>query len=200
MTLLYIVRHGESVWNADGRLQGQADVALSARGRDQVLALRRWLSALSFDRVVASDLARTRETAALLGFADADLDPGLREIDVGTWQGEYADRLDRDAYLGWRRGRHTPAGGESWEVFCARVTSALEAQVRRTGNGQGRLLIVAHGGVVRALMSSWVGLDLSKLEVVASTAVTILSAPPNPKLISYNLHPNLVPATTPAAL
>ena len=200
MTLLYIVRHGQSAWNATGRLQGQADVALSAHGRDQVLALRRWLSGLSFDRVIASDLARTRETAALLGFADAEPDPGLREIDVGAWQGQYADRLDREAYLGWRRGRHTPPDGEPWEAFCARVTGALEAQVRRTAAAAEAVLVVAHGGVVRALMACWIGLDPSRLEVVSPAAVTILSTPPTPRLIGYNLPPGPIGSPTPTTL
>ena len=127
-------------------------------------------------------------------------DPGLREIHVGTWEGEYAARLDHQTYQDWRHGRHTPPGGEPWAAFCSRVTGTLAAQVRQAGTNGRNLLVVAHGGVVRALMTRWIGLDLSKLDVVASTAVTILSAPPDPKLICYNLHPTLVPATAPASL
>src|SRR5687767_11611144 len=105
MRRLLLVRHGESEWNAGRRLQGQADIALSSRGEEQARALRPVVTALRPGRVLASSLKRARDTAALLGFPDAELRDELREIDVGEWTGASIDELrarDGVAYSGWR--------------------------------------------------------------------------------------------------
>jgi len=90
--LLVLVRHGESTWNAEHRLQGQQDPPLSARGREQARAAARVVAGLGLPaaRIVCSDLSRARETAELLGLGAARLDPAWREIDVGRWAGRRA--------------------------------------------------------------------------------------------------------------
>src|SRR4051812_27124473 len=122
---LVLVRHGQSTYNAQMRLQGQADPPLSDAGRAEALALRDALPA--FEQVVSSDLQRARETAALLGYPAATLDPRWREIDVGEWEGrsltEFSDEVERS----WRGGPLTPEGGESWGQFVTRVGSAVDA-------------------------------------------------------------------------
>ena len=108
---LVLVRHGQSTWNAEGRLQGQADPPLSKLGRREAVALRGLLTGFPAGRVLTSDLRRTRETAAALGHPDAAPNPVWREIDVGEWAGRLladlpaaavADR--RRACLGGRQG------------------------------------------------------------------------------------------------
>src|SRR5215218_1994878 len=91
---LILVRHGESTWNAEERLQGQLDPPLSERGRDQSRALAGVLDGMPDDRVVCSDLGRARETAELLGLRPARLDARWREIDVGEWGGRTAAEID----------------------------------------------------------------------------------------------------------
>ena len=91
---LILVRHGESTWNAEERLQGQLDPPLSERGREQSRALAAMLDGLPDDRVVCSDLGRARETAELLGLRPARFDPRWREIDVGSWGGRVAAEVD----------------------------------------------------------------------------------------------------------
>src|ERR1700759_3832419 len=98
---LVIVRHGESVWNAEGRLQGQADPPLSPKGREEARGLAAAGGGALPPRVVSSDLIRARETAALLGHPDAETDVRLREINVGEWEGGAPARPPR----GPRRGR-----------------------------------------------------------------------------------------------
>ncbi len=100
---LLIVRHGQSVWNAERLLQGQADIALSDLGRSQAQALAGTVQALKPRQVFASDLKRTRETAALLGYPEHTAVPALREIDVGDWSGRRIEDLraeDEAAFLG----------------------------------------------------------------------------------------------------
>jgi len=90
MTALWFARHGQSTWNAEGRWQGQADPPLSALGRVQAEALAEALAGAGIALLAASDLARARETAAIvgarLGLAPV-LEPALREHDVGAWSG-----------------------------------------------------------------------------------------------------------------
>ena len=186
MTALYLVRHGESTWNESRRLQGQADPPLSLEGRNQVRALGRTLEGIAFDRIVSSDLQRTRQTVDLLGTDRPVLEPGLREIHVGDWQGRpIADLIAENgsAYAGWRRGTHTPPGGEPWPDFCRRVGAALDSLV---DGGDQRILAVTHGGVIRAIMQSVVGLNLTQIEAVAPASITLVATTPAPRLIAYN--------------
>jgi len=90
VTELLLVRHGETDWNAAGRLQGHTDRPLSDYGREQARRLAEELVGEEFDAIYASDLARARETAEIVG-AQLDLpvvlDPDLREKNWGTWEG-----------------------------------------------------------------------------------------------------------------
>jgi glucosyl-3-phosphoglycerate phosphatase len=170
---LLLVRHGESEWNAVRRLQGQADIDLSEKGRQQAVALKGTIDALKPDRVLTSDLKRARDTAALLGYADAQLTPGLREIHVGEWTAtaiaEIIDR-ERDNYRGWRAGVFAPPGGEAWRDFAERT----EGAVRSALEGSERLLVVCHGGVIRALLQSLIGLGPQKILPVGPASLSIL--------------------------
>jgi glucosyl-3-phosphoglycerate phosphatase len=170
---LLLVRHGESEWNAVRRLQGQADIDLSEKGRQQAIALKATIAALSPDRVLTSDLKRARDTAALLGFSNAELTTGLREINVGDWTAanipEIVER-ERDNYRGWRAGTFVPPGGEAWPDFVART----EAAVRSALEGSERLLAVCHGGVIRALLQSLIGLGPQKILPVGPASLSIL--------------------------
>src|SRR3954453_4284107 len=90
---LMLVRHGESTWNAEHRLQGQADPPLSELGREQAEALLPFLDGLPTRRL-SSDLTRAVQTAELLGLAGAPTDRRWREIDIGEWAGFTLDELD----------------------------------------------------------------------------------------------------------
>src|SRR4051794_31989953 len=108
---LVLVRHGQSTWNAEGRLQGQADPPLSARGRDEARALAPVLGGFPAERVIASDLRRTRETAEAAGFSGAALDPTWREIDVGEWAGRPLAELPPGGEPAGRGGPPVPPRG-----------------------------------------------------------------------------------------
>lgn len=172
---LLLVRHGESVWNAGRVLQGQADIPLSDVGRAQADALAPVITGLQPDSVLTSDLSRARETASRLGYPDASVAPGLREIDVGTWQGRaIADLMSEDpeGYAGWRAGTYQPPGGESWSAFSARTGAAIRSALReRSGR---TVLAVCHGGVIRALLHRCLGLAPRQILPVAPASLTAL--------------------------
>ena len=159
---LLLLRHAQSEWNATGRWQGWADPPLSAAGEDQARrAGRRLVAAEPFDLLVSSDLLRARRTVDVLAqtlelSAPRWVVAGLREYDVGEWSGLTRPQIE-DRWPGRiaRFAHHEsepPPGGETRGHFDARVVEAArQIAARATTDGIDRMLIVAHGGVVRAL-------------------------------------------------
>jgi broad specificity phosphatase PhoE len=159
VTTIFLARHGETDWNAQERWQGHADTPLNERGREQSRALAARLAGVPFEAVYSSDLRRARETAEIVS-ADRELpigvEPALREIDVGSWQGlTNAEVLER--FPGVDR-----PDGETFEAFRERVLGALQAICSRHDGGN--VLVVAHGGCVRTLQRHLLGEPLPTIE------------------------------------
>lgn len=170
-----LVRHGETTWNAEQRLQGQDNAPLSQRGVQQAKRFAAFARALAPARVVSSDLGRTRETVNLLGFADVPVDERLREIDMGEWTGRIKHELEAERphdYLAWRAGTFTPDRGEPWADFCARIVEGLRDCLKKCS---GDTLAIVHGGVIRAACHSFLGLPPSRVVPVTPGTATILS-------------------------
>jgi probable phosphoglycerate mutase len=180
---IVLVRHGQSTWNAEGRLQGQADPPLSKLGRREAVALRGRLTGFPADRVLTSDLRRTRETAAALGHPEAAPEPVWREIDVGEWAGRLLADLPAGPEPSWRGGDLVPPGGERWEELAARVADALEALTAAGGDW----LVVTHGGVVRAAVSFVTGADARRMAGPGNASVTVLEPG---RLVAYGWTPD----------
>ena len=171
---LLLVRHGQSAWNATRRLQGQADIGLSDLGRAQAEALRATIEQAAPCRVVASDLMRVRETVERICAASVRVTEDLRESDVGDWTGRTIDDIraeDEHAYQGWRAGTSAPPGGEVWSDFVERVSGVIEDERRAPCDN---LLVVCHGGVIRALLQRYVGLEPAHIIPVAPASLRAL--------------------------
>lgn len=163
MTRLLLVRHGESHWNAQGRLQGHADSGLTAAGVAAAAAtadfLRRTVSDVAL--IVRSDLARVAGTAAPAEAAfdvEVRADERLREIDVGTWSGltwpEVAER-DPDTLTAWRSGQDVArGGGETFAQLRRRVWDCLTGLT----DVDGTVLVFTHGGPIRVAVAAALGL------------------------------------------
>lgn len=157
MSAVWLIRHAESEWNALGRWQGQADPALSARGREQARALAETLGGAGFETLVASDLRRARETAEEIARAAGlalQCDARLRERHLGAWAGltsaEIAARWPHDYERVQARDRDVrPGGGESIRDVEARARGFFLELAERSEAA--RIAVVAHGGVIRAL-------------------------------------------------
>jgi broad specificity phosphatase PhoE len=154
-TTIVLARHGQSDWNQTGRWQGQADRPLTELGRAQARSLASTLASEPPVAVYSSDLARTRETAeivaAALGLA-INLDPRLREIDVGEWSGLTMEEVECRYPDGVRRRRESGTGwleGESHETMSLRVVESVHAIA--AAHPRSRVLAVTHGGPMRAL-------------------------------------------------
>jgi probable phosphoglycerate mutase len=189
MKRIMLVRHGESEWNSVRRLQGQADIGLSRLGEEQAKRLRPVIEALSPDKAVSSDLERARRTAALLGYPEAAVFSALREIDVGDWTGTEVETLlanGTDDYSRWRAGAFTPPGGESWQSFRQRVIAGLSEALADSAE---RLLVVCHGGVIRALLDGLVGLSPSRIMPVGPGSLTMLADKNGLRIETFNFSP-----------
>lgn len=158
MPALVIVRHAQSVWNAEEKWQGHADPPLSEIGERQARAASRRLAPDGpFDLVVSSDLVRARRTAELLsGNPEVSVEPLLREYDVGQWSGLTRPEIERrwPGMLARFSGdlRSTPPGGEDRWAFDERVSDAAVAvALLAQREGAERVLVVTHGGVIRSL-------------------------------------------------
>ena len=170
MTELLLVRHGESTWNAAGRMQGQtASPALTDRGRRQAVEAGAQLLARGAERLLTSDLVRARQTAAIIGTTlrlEPEVNPLLRERHYGTWQG-------RDSAEAIRATRSLPEhervpGGESlldvrqrWATLLAALRGIRGPVVVVT---HGDLVVEAAGGplpengsVTRLMLNQWSG-------------------------------------------
>lgn len=168
-TRLCIVRHGETAWNAEHRVQGQLDIPLNDVGLRQAQAVGKVLGKERFDVIYASDLERTRQTAAptarLLAM-EVLLDKELRERHYGMFErltyaevkvkhaAEYARFAARDPDFDFR-------GGESLTAFTARSLAAL-AKIAGAHEG-GQVLIFTHGGVLDELYRHVNGLPVSSI-------------------------------------
>jgi probable phosphoglycerate mutase len=165
-TRVVLLRHGQTAWNAEQRIQGQLDVALDDTGRRQALRLAQALADEPCAAVYSSDLLRARETAAPLA-AQAGLaivtDAGLRERGFGDFEGRtYAEIEQRwpEQALRWRRREPDfgPGGGETLAAFYRRsVDAALRLASAHAGAA---IVIVAHGGVLDCLYRAAAGIGL----------------------------------------
>jgi probable phosphoglycerate mutase len=162
-----MIRHGETAWNAEGRVQGQTDVPLSAVGEAQARAVCAALTGERFIALYASDLSRVRQTAApaaaRLGLP-VRLDAGLRERHYGKFEtltyAEARERLPQDYARFKAKDPDYDFGiGESLRVFCARAVAGVAAIAARHAGET--VLVFTHGGVLEMVHRHAHGTGLS---------------------------------------
>jgi broad specificity phosphatase PhoE len=179
-TQLFLARHGQSIWNADGRWQGQADPPLSELGASQaadaiVVLTRRGSPFPAVDRVWASPLQRAHRTASIIAGGlglDVATDLRLQEVDAGEWSGKTRPEIEAD-WPGYLAEQKRPPGFESHESLAARALAAL-SDISAAAPGR-VVLVVTHGGVIgaveRHLGAPWVrSPNLGGREVLAGPA------------------------------
>jgi probable phosphoglycerate mutase len=162
--VIYLARHGETDWNAQGRWQGHTDVPLNAAGKEQAQALAAVLVGVPPAGIVSSDLSRASETGRIVARAlkvpFLYEDPDLRERAFGPFEGltrEECERLHPEAWSAWLEERRVPPGAESLEALALRMAAALGRVVERVGQEGGTVLVVSHGGAMRAAITSMAG-------------------------------------------
>ncbi len=167
MLQVYLVRHGETQWNAERRIQGQSDSPLTAKGEQQAMQVGERARSLGITHIISSDLGRTKRTAEIIAPCGCDItfDSRLRELDMGVLEKRQIDSLTEEEE-GWRRqlvngtqdGRIP--GGESMQELSDRVHAAL-ASCLELPQGS-RPLLVSHGIALGCLVSTILGLPAGR--------------------------------------
>jgi broad specificity phosphatase PhoE len=154
MRRIWLTRHGETEWNAGGKLQGHTDIPLNEMGRQQARALAARFASLELVSVWSSDLGRARETGAIIAAALKLAEPGvdleLRERCFGVFEGLTRDECQArhpEEWKAWQTSAASPPGGEEMELVPLRMERALE-RIWATSD-HGASLVVSHGGAMR---------------------------------------------------
>jgi 2,3-bisphosphoglycerate-dependent phosphoglycerate mutase len=201
LTRVVAVRHGQTEWNAQTRIQGQIDIELNAAGREQARRLARALAEERFDAVYASDLQRAADTArALAERAGLPLrtEASLRERGFGSFEGltwAEVEQQHPDASRRWRErdASFGPPGGETLAVFYERALTALAAVAARH-RGQ-HIAIVTHGGVLDVLYraASRIALDAPRTWQLGNAAINrVLHGEQGFTMVGWNDHLHLI--------
>ncbi len=194
-THLVLVRHGETEWNRDRRIQGHTDIALSAVGHEQARRVSARLAREPIQAIYASDLLRATESAAPLGAAlslPVHTTPLLREVGFGAWEGLTISEVEArwpDEYAAWREDsvRHRPPDGELIEELQRRTLAAV-AEILTAHPGE-RVVVFAHGGSVKATVCGLMSFPLStwrRLRVDNTAITRLLFGLIGPTLLGFN--------------
>ena len=169
---LWIVRHGETTWARLGRHTSHTDIRLTARGREDGMAVGRRLAGKKFGLVLSSPMSRALDTARLAGFGDrVEVTDDLGEWDYGVDEGRTTPQI-RAERPGWTIWRDGPKDGET----ARHVTARVDRVIARVRAGRGDALAFAHGHVLRALTARWLGLPVhdGRLFELATATISVL--------------------------
>jgi broad specificity phosphatase PhoE len=182
---LLLVRHGETVWNQENRWQGQADIPLSESGETQAqrLAQRLLAEKRQIHAIYTSDLLRAARTAEIVGGAlgiPPCSEEGWREMDIGRWSGLTTAEVATRYAAEWERlrtGEDLPrGGGETFAQFQGRLVESVQRLLHRHAGQQ--IMIVSHGGAVRAFLLHCRRLEMSQfrqIDKIGNTGVSEVS-------------------------
>lgn len=167
MTRVILVRHGETLWNAGRKFQGQSDIALNAVGLKQAELTAQRLANENIDAAYSSDLKRSRETAETIARGrglDVRARSELREINFGEWEGMTFEEISAHSPGALERMRADtesvrPPGGESWSDVRQRVQAVFDEIYHQYPTGT--VLVVSHVNPLKLFLSSLLGSELS---------------------------------------
>lgn len=169
MTELWLVRHGQTDWNVQGRYQGQADPPLNATGLEQATRAAEALAGRAYTAIYTSDLERARVTAEIIGRRlgmDVFVDVRLREVNQGAWEGMLSTEIQARYAGEWAARQRDPlhfrppGGGESVTDVAARLWAFIDELVTHAPDGP--LILVSHGLALATLVCRARGLPLAQ--------------------------------------
>jgi len=168
----YLVRHAQTTWNHENRIQGRSDLPLSPLGLQQAHCLRTFFATRPVAGIFTSGLQRSRQTAQTIAEGNGHglipiVEQDLAEMHLGAWEGLTPDEVDARFDGAYQQWRVRPSSviipeAEVLEVFRMRVRGAMEQIVARLGE-EGEYVIVSHGGVIAAWLADVLGADYDTL-------------------------------------
>jgi probable phosphoglycerate mutase len=165
---LWLVRHGETEWSADGRHTSRTDIPLTAHGRLRAKELGEYLKGVKFAAVLRSPMLRAKETCEIAGFGDvAVVDDGLKEWDYGVYEGRTTKEIQAEI-PGWSVWKDAIVGGETVEQVGARADGVIVRALAAAGDADGaKVALFAHAHILRILAARWIGLEARGGELFA---------------------------------
>lgn len=157
MTLLYLVRHGQTEWSLSGQHTSYTDLDLTEEGVRQATALRSRLDPAEFGLVLASPRRRAQRTAELAGFTDFEVDQDLAEWNYGEYEGKTSADIRANYHPGWRLWFNGVPGGETADQVRERLTRVVH---RVRASGVDKAICFGHGHVSRVLALCWLDFPL----------------------------------------
>ena len=202
MKRCYLVRHAQTAWNDENRIQGHSDLPLSVLGEQQAERLGAYFASRHLQGVFTSALQRSRQTAQRIAAGNGHrvspvIEPELAEMHLGSWEGLTPDEVDarfQGAYQQWRTRPSSVVipEAEPLEAFRQRVRRALEKILSSVGEGE--YVVVSHGGVIAALLADVLGADYDvvirrlRLDNAGITALEYGTGLPHVLWINSTLH------------
>ena len=169
---LWLIRHGETEWSRTGQHTGAADIALTAVGEAQAIALKIALDGQAFARILVSPLRRAVQTCELAGYSPVAIPtPDLREWNYGQYEGLTSAQIQADR-PGWSIWKDGPRGGETIAEVGVRAQRVLDSLPETAGP----VALFAHGHILRILTAVWLGLppDAARLFALSTGSISIL--------------------------
>lgn len=184
MLNLYIVRHGETEFNVEKRMQGRLDSPLTQRGIDNAISLSKQLKDVKFEKIYASPSPRAYKTAELIkGERDTQIqiDNELREMNLAGWEGKSKEELEQlypeENDIFWNKPQlFKPVDGESFQQVQDRVVEAINKLISE--NDEGNILIITHSVVIKTIITFYMKYPMEKLwspPYIYDTSVTLLT-------------------------
>ena len=197
---IFLIRHGQTIWNEEGRYQGKKDIELTRLGIGQAKLAARYLSKVNFSNIYSSPLKRTLETANIINKKkglDIIIRDDLAELSFGKWEGLKFNQISKkfhDDYYKWLEDPYTnpPTDGESFSQLSKRTTSEIEKIINENKDGSD-IAVISHGGVILSLLVHWLKIPLSRWKSIiqrqgAINIVVIDKGFPYISAINYTGH------------
>jgi broad specificity phosphatase PhoE len=182
MLNIYLLRHGETQYNADGnRYCGRTDISLTEKGLRQAQLVNSQLKGMSFDAVYSSPLERARLTAEIASGSTAVItDPRIIEVDFGAWEGKTKEEFIAEDGSLWENWMNDPAvskaggNGETASEVVGRVDAFYQEMIKKHPNGN--ILVVGHNGINRLYLAFKLGMPLKNYRQIVqeNSSITLI--------------------------
>jgi len=196
----FLIRHGQTLWNEQGRYQGNHDISLTGLGIRQAKSAAKYLSRVNFSNIYSSPLKRAIDTANIIG-KNKDLKiivrEGLKEIYFGKWEGMKFSEINNefhDDYQKWLKDPYNscPTGGESFKKVQERAVTEID-NIIGENEDKSSVAVITHGGIILSLLVNWLQIPIPRWRSIiqrqgAINIVVIDKGFPYVSVINYTGH------------
>ncbi|HEY4695509.1 MAG TPA: alpha-ribazole phosphatase [Candidatus Hydromicrobium sp.] len=197
---LFLIRHGQTLWNEEGRYQGDRDIGLTRLGIRQAKLAAKYLSRINFSNIYSSPLKRAIDTANIIGRArnlKIIVRENLKEIHFGKWEGMKFNEINKqfhDDYQKWLKDPYNscPTGGESFKLVQERAVAEIDNMINENED-KSSIAVVTHGGIILSLLVNWLQIPILRWRSIiqrqgAINIVVIDKGFPYVSVINYTGH------------